>query len=205
MKKITNLAFAIISLLSSSCLEEVKEKFSEAKDGVSNATTIIEEAQNVEERMEKLKNETALTNDQLKDWLPKEIGGLERSGFKVGQGGFAGVNSVEGTFKATEGTKKLKIAVVDGAGPTGGVMAAGYGMFGNLEMETEDEHKHQQTVTVDGMKAQQTYFKKKNNTQLLFMYGERFLVTMNSTDMNVEETWEMVEKLDLEELVDLTE
>lgn len=205
MNKTTNLIMALLALILTSCLGEAKEKFNKAKEGVSNATTIVKEAQKVEGRMEKLKNETALTNNQLKAWLPKEINDLKRTGFKVGQGGFAGVNSVEGTYKASEGKKTFNVAIVDGAGPTGGVMAAGYGVLGNLEMETEDEYKHQQTVTVDGIKAQQTYFKKTNKTQLLFMYGERFLVTINATEMDMVETWEMVEKLDLKELVDLTE
>jgi len=205
MKNTTSAVLLLTTLFLSSCMGEVKEKLNQAKEGVSNVTTIAKEAQKVEGRMEKLKNEIALTNEQLKEWLPSEIGDFERSGFKVGQGGFAGVNSIEGTFKAAEGKKKFKITVIDGAGPTGGVMTAGYGMFGNLEMEVEDERKHQQTVTVDGIKAQQTYFKKRNNTQLMFMYGERFLITINSTDMDVEETWEMVEELDLGELVDLTE
>ena len=188
-----------------SCLGEAKEKFNKAKEGVSNATTIVKEAQKAEGRMEKLKNKTALTNAQLKEWLPTELGNLERSGFKVGQAGYAGVNSVEGTFKSDDSKKKISIAIIDAAGPSGGVMAAGYGMFGNLEMEMEDAHKHQQTVTVDGIKAQQTYFKKRNSTQLIFMYGERFLGTVNSTDMDVEATWALIEKLDLEELVDMTE
>ena len=192
-------------LVFSSCMGEVKEKLKSAKDGVSNATTIVKEAKKAEGRMDKLKNETALTNSQLKEWLPTKIGNLERSGFKVGQAGYAGVNSVEGTFKSSEGKEKINVLVVDAAGPSGGVMAAGYGMFGNLEMEMEDESKHQQTVTFDGIKAQQTYFKKRNNTQLIFMYDERFLVTINSTDLDIEATWNLIEKLELEDLVDMAE
>ncbi len=203
--KVEKSKIAVLLIMSTiffvSCMGEVKEKLNKAKEGVSNATTIVKEAQKVEGRMEKLKTETALTNNQLKDWLPTSLGELERSAFKVGQAGYAGVNSIEGTFKSTESKEKINVMVIDAAGPSGGVMAAGYGMFGNLEVEMEDERKHQQTVTVDGIKAQQTYFKKRNNTQLMFMYGERFLVTINSTDMNVEATWNLVEKLDLEKLV----
>jgi len=198
---------AIMGLLSLlvSCLGEAKEKFNRAKDGVSNATTIVKEAQKVEGRIEKLKNEIPLTNEQLKEWLPKSLGDLDRTGFKVGQAGMYQVNSVEGTYKITDGKQKFNVMIIDGAGPTGSVMAAGYGMFGNMEMETEDEYKHQQTVTVDGIKAQQTYKKKVNNTQLMFAYKERFLITINATDMDTKETWKMTQKLDLEELVDLAE
>lgn len=181
-------------LFLSSCMGEVTEKLKTAKEGVSNATTFVKEAQKVEGRIEKLKNATPLTNDKLKSWLPKSLGELERTGFKVGQAGMYQVNSVEGTYKVAEGKQKFNVMVVDGAGPTGSMMAAGYGMFGNMEMEVEDENKHQQT-----------YKKKANNTQLMFAYQERFLITINGTDMNAEETWEMTQQLDLEELVNLTE
>lgn len=206
MKTKTYLALCLVLMIAfSSCIGEVKEKFKSAKEGVSNATTLVKEAQKAEGRMEKLKNETALTNTQLKEWLPTALGNLERSGFKVGQAGYVGVNSVEGTFKSAESKEIITISVIDGAGPSGGVMAAGYGMFGNLEMEMEDENKHQQTVTVDGIKAQQTYYKKRKNTQLIFMYSERFLVKVTSSAMNVDATWALIDKLELEDLVDLTQ
>ena len=78
------------------------------------------------------------------------------------------------SLKKTDGKKKFTVTVIDGAGPTGSMMAAGYSMFGKMEMETEDEHKHQKTVNVDGITAQQTYKKKTNDTQLLFAFQERF-------------------------------
>ena len=203
---VSKLIFAVIVLISiSSCMGEVKEKFSKAKEGVSNATTLVKEAQKVEGRIEKLKNATPLTNEQLKEWLPESLGNLDRTGFKVGQAGMYQVNSVEGTYKNAESKQKFNVMVIDGAGPTGSMLAAGYGMFGTMEMETEDEYKHKQTVTVDGTKAQQTHKKKTNDTQLLFAYEERFLITINASDMNVDETWVMTKKLDFKELVDLTE
>ena len=184
---------------------EAKEKFNKAKENISNATTIVKEAQKVEGRIEKLKNATPLTNDQLKEWLPKNLGDLERTGFKIGQAGMYQVNSVEGTYKKPQSKQKFNISVIDGAGPTGSMLAASYGMFGNLEMEVEDEHKHQQTVENNGIKAQQTYRKKTNNTQLIFAYDERFLVTVNTTDLNVDETWRLTQKLNLDDLVSLVD
>lgn len=195
----------LVPLAFMACMGEAKEKLKTAKESVSNATTLIKEAREVEGRMEKLKNETALTNDQLKEWLPTNLDGFERSGFKVGQAGYAGVNSVEGTFKSLENEEKLKVMVIDAAGPTGGVMAAGYGVFGNLEMEIEDERKHQQKVTVDGIMAQQTYFKKRNDTELQFLFRERFIVTINSSNMNAERTWEYVDELDFDALEKISE
>ncbi|TMM58751.1 hypothetical protein FEE95_04785 [Maribacter algarum] len=206
MKNILKFSTGVLLFFSLiSCFGEAKEKLNKAKEGVSNATTFVKEAKKVEGRIEELKNATPLTNEQLKKWLPKNLGDLVRTGFKVGQAGMYQVNSVEGTYKKTDSKQIFNVMLIDGAGPTGSMMTAGYGMFGNMEMETEDEYKHLQTVTVDGIKAQQTYKKKANNTQLMFAYQERFLITVNGTSMNVEETWEFTRKLDLEALVKFAE
>lgn len=206
MKKPINILMTSLLLLSlASCIGDVKEKFSKTKEGVSNATTFLKEAQKIEGRIEKLKDATPLANDQLKEWLPKNLGALERSGFKVGQAGLYQVNSVEGTYKKTDSKQKFNVMVIDGAGPTGSMMAAGYGMFGNMEMEVEDEYKHQQTVTVYGIKAQQIFKKKENTTQLIFAFEERFLITINATEMSADETWKLTQKLNFEELVGLAE
>ncbi|QCX01591.1 hypothetical protein FGM00_16285 [Aggregatimonas sangjinii] len=195
----------LLSIVLTSCMGEVKEKLNKAKDGLSNTTTFVKEVQGLEGKLEKFKDATPLTNEQLKEWLPQSLDGLERTGFKIGQTGMYQVNSVEGTYKETEGNRKFNVLIIDGAGPTGSMMAAGYSMFGKMEMETEDEYKHQRTVTKDGITAQQTYKKKTNDTQLLFAFEERFLVTINSYEMNVDETWNLTKQLNLDELANLAE
>ncbi|MUH37281.1 hypothetical protein D9O36_15630 [Zobellia amurskyensis] len=200
-----NIGLVILLLLLGSCVGEVKEKLTKAKAGVSNASTFVKEARKVEGRIEKLKNAVPLTNEQLKEWLPQNLGPLERTGFKVGQAGMYQVNSVEGTYKKAEDKKTLSVMIIDGAGPTGSMMATSYGLLGNFEMETEDEYKHQQTVEINGIKAQQIYKKKSNDTQLMFAYEDRFLVTINANDMLPEETWGMVDELKLEQLTKMTE
>ena len=188
-----------------SCLGKAKEQYNKAKESVSAITTFVDEAQKVEERIEKLKNETPLSNEKLKEWLPKNLENMDRTGYKVGQAGVYQVNSVEGTYKNAGTKKEFNIMVIDGAGPTGSVMAVSYGMIGTVDMELENENKHQQTVTVNGIKAQQTYKKKQNNTQLMFAYKERFLITIKATKMNVEETWQITNTLNLAALDNLSE
>ncbi|MBT9186814.1 hypothetical protein [Zobellia russellii] len=205
MMKLKNIGLVILLLLLGSCVGEVKEKLSKAKEGVSNASTFVKEARKVEGRIEKLKDAVPLTNEQLKGWLPKSLEVLDRTGFKVGQAGMYKVNSVEGTYKKIDSKKKFNVMIIDGAGPTGSMMATSYGLLGNFEMETEDEYKHQQTVEVNGIKAQQTYKKKSNDTQLMFAYAERFLVTINAYDIPPEETWDIVNELKLEQLTKMAE
>ncbi|MFC4095972.1 hypothetical protein [Euzebyella saccharophila] len=204
MKFIKGLMYLILAVISISCVGEVKEKLKQAKSTVANTSSIVKEAKKVEGRIEKLKEAVPLTNEQLKSWLPTKLGNMHRTGFKIGQAGMYQVNSVEGTFKEENGDTFVKIQVIDGAGPTGSMMAAGYGMLGNLEMEEENEEKHKKTVEVEGTKAQQTYYKKTNRTHLMFAHSERFLVTFTGNEMNPAEAWEAVEDLELNDLVKMT-
>ena len=58
----------VVLMVFESCVGEVKEKLSKATEGVSNVSAFVKEARKVEGRIEKLKDATPLTNEQLKDW-----------------------------------------------------------------------------------------------------------------------------------------
>ncbi len=213
------LGLMVLMLICSSCMGEAKEKLKKAKQGVSNMGTVVEKAQEAKKDIERLKDATPLTNKELKSWLPEMMGDMGRTGFKVGTSGYANVASVEGTFRKEVqekpgpddsydgGTieKKLIVKVIDGAGPSGSMMIAGLGMAATMDMEQEDEYKHVKAVNVDGIHAQQTFHKKRNETALQFVYGKRFGIMVNGVNMNPNETWNMVDKLHLGGLIDLTE
>ncbi|WP_123772329.1 hypothetical protein [Zobellia sp. OII3] len=201
--KILGICLMVFGL--NSCLGEAKEKLGKAKKQISNTSKLVNETTKAQDKIEKLKNAVPLTNDQLKGWLPENLSGMKRTAFKVGRVGAYQVNSVEATYGNLDDKKKLKVSVIDGAGPIGSMMAAGYGMLGNFDMEEEDAVKHRQTVEVKGIKAQQTYKKKSNDTQLMFAYDERFLVTINAYKMQPDETWDLVHKLDLVDLAEMAE
>jgi len=179
---------------------EVKEKLKKAKQGVSNVTTIAEKAQEAQEDIEKLKDVTPLTNEELKEWLPQSVEGLERSGFKVGAAGYANVASIEGTYSLKGQDQKFKVSVIDGAGQAGSMIIAGLGMAAKMDMEQEDENKHTKSVTVGDVRAQQTFHKKRNETALQFVVDNRFGVMVNGVKMNPEKTWKFVEELNLNNL-----
>lgn len=188
-----------------SCLGEVKEKVKKAKEGISTTKGVIEKAQNVQEEVERLKEMTPLTNAELKEWLPKSLGNMKRTGFSVGKTGYVNVASITGDFKTEDKDKSFSVQIMDGAGPMGSVMASGMGLAGKLDIEEEDENKHMQPVTVDGVRAQQTYFKRQRRTSLQFVYGERFVVIISGTNMEPEETWKHIKALDLDGLKAITD
>lgn len=205
-----------------SCKKETREKLKQAKQSVSNVTTMTKNAEEVKENLEKLKNATPLTNDQLKAWLPKELEGMTRTSFKTGSGAFAGISTLEGKFD-TPGTptqikdasgkrianpdkKTFSLILYDGAGPSGGMMISSIQMVTKMDIEEETEYKHKKTVIVNGIRAIQTLNKPRGPSYpvkiaLQFVYNKRFGFTLNSTNMTEEETWEVFEKLDVDKLV----
>ncbi len=201
-KKILLLLLMAITVVS--CKKETRDKIKQAKQVISNTTTVVEKAKAAEEEMSELKDAVSLTNTDLKEWLPESLEGLKRTGFKVGAAGYMNVASIEGTFKSEDNDKKLSIQIIDGAGKMGSVMIASLGFASKMDMEEEDENRHLKTVDVNGIKAQQTYLKKRNETKVQFVYKKRFGVIVDGLDMSPEETWEAIEKLNLEELVDKT-
>ncbi|MFP2997838.1 hypothetical protein ABN763_18135 [Spongiivirga sp. MCCC 1A20706] len=195
------IAFAFgITLFCVACSEETKNKIEQVKQGVSSTTSFVKDANSVQTEIERLQKLTPISNEQLKTWLPESVAGLKRAGFKVGQAGYMKINSVEGTYKDESSKKRLKVQVIDGAGPTGSVLIPSYGLLGNIDSEMEDEYKHEKTVTVGGIKARQTFNKKRTSTTLTFLYNKRFMVQVDGTDMTPEETWGMVKKIQLKKL-----
>lgn len=197
MKRKIGMFLAIILLMA--CKNETTDKLKEATNGISNVTSVISNAQDAQEESSKLKELTPLTNDALKAWLPGSLGDLDRTGFKVGKTGYMNVSSIEGTYKNDDG-RELKVEIMDGAGEMGSVLMTSMSMATKMEVEEEDENKHLQTLTRDGIKAKQTYFKNRNKTELQFIYGRRFVVMVKGKDIEPENTWNLVDALDLEDL-----
>jgi len=199
------LLLLLMAITIASCKKETRDKIKQAKQHISNTTTVVEKAKAAEEEMSELKEAVPFTNKELKEWLPESLGDLERTGFKVGAAGYMNVASIEGTFKLEENNKIIAIQIIDGAGEMGSVMIASLGFASKMDIEEEDENKHLQTVVVNGIKAQQTYFKKRNETKLQFVYEKRFAVIIDTENMTPEETWQLFEKLNLDELAQRAE
>ncbi len=200
----TLLILGLCAFLWIGCDSETRENLSKAKDNISTVSDMVSSAQEAKEDSEKLKELTPLTNDQLKEWLPESLNGMDRTGFVVGKTGYMNVASIEGTFTGEDG-QKFEINVIDGAGETGSILMTGLGMASKMDMEQEDESKHLKTVTVNSIRAQQTYYKKRDDTQIQFVYNDRFGVIVNSKDMNPEATWALIDKIGLDKLSDMAE
>ena len=87
---------------------------------MSGVTSAMEDMQ---EKVEKLQKLPALTTDQLKGFLPEELGGMKRTKFSANS--MMGYGTAEATYSGDDG-KRVELEIFDCAGPAG----AGFGCEG---------------------------------------------------------------------------
>ncbi len=199
MKKYVLALFVFSALLS--CKDNpVSEKIKETKDVVSNSTNAVQEMSKMQDDIKELQEITPLTNEELKSWLPDEVNGMKRISYKAGQAGMMGIASVEATFTNENKSKKFTISIIDGAGQVGAAATAGMRMVMSQDFEEESENGFRRTVTKNGTKAIEEYRSGNNNSTIQLMEGNRFYLEAKGNNMDIDETWDAIDELDLEDL-----
>ena len=198
MKKIATIG--LVAFLLFSCENPVSKKIKETKEGVTNTTKAYKELNKMGDDIKELQEIEPLTNEEMKAWLPDEINGMKRTGYKAGQAAYMQIANVEATYSNADKSKTFKVNVLDGAGQMGASATAGARMMLSMDMEEEDEYKVKRTVKKGDMKAMEEYKKKNNNTPIQLMHGKRFYIQAYGTNMDVDETWDAIDELDLDDL-----
>ncbi|RDK88309.1 hypothetical protein [Marinirhabdus gelatinilytica] len=198
MKKLLTLSLVLATLFA--CENPVSKKIKEAKDGVSNTVKATKELNKMGDDIKELQSVEPLTNEEMKEWLPDEINGMKRTGYKAGQTAYIKIASIEGTYSNEDKSKTFKVNVLDGAGEMGASATAGIRMMLSMDMEEEDENKTKRTVKKGDIKAIEEYRKNNNRTNIQLMYGKRFYIQANGSNMDVDETWDAIDDLDLDDL-----
>ena len=199
MKKYV-LALFVFSVLLSCKDNPVSKKIKETKDAVSNSTNAVQEMTKMQDDIKELQETTPLTNEELKSWLPEKVEGMNRISYKAGQAGMMNISSIEATYANEDKSKKFSISIIDGAGQVGAAATMGIRMVMSQDFEEEDENGSRRTVTKNGKKAIEEYRTGNNKSKIQLMEGNRFYLEANGTNMDLDETWDAIEDLDIEKL-----
>lgn len=198
MRKFIIGIFAMAALIA--CENPVSKKIKEAKQNVSNTNKAFKELNKMQEDIKELQNMEPLTNEELKAWLPEEINGMKRTGYKTGQGSYLQIAMIEGTYTNEDKSKKFRIELMDGAGQMGAAATAGMRIMFSQDFEEEDEYKSRRSVKKNGVKAIEEYRKGNNNSNIQLFHDNRFYLKADGTNMDIDETWDAIEDLDLDDL-----
>lgn len=199
MKKAVLIPFCLLFLLS--CADNpVTKKMKEVKEGVSNTQSVLKEANSMQDDIKELTETTPLTNEELKAWLPDDVDGMKRTSFKTGAMGMMNIASLEATYATEDKEKSIKIEVIDGAGEMGAFATASLRMVFSQEFEEETEYSTRKSTTRKGTKAIEEYNKNSNRSEIQFMKDRRFYIKATGEGMGIDELWELVDELDVEDL-----
>lgn len=199
MKKYV-LALFVFAALASCKDNPVSKKIKETKEAVSNSTNAVKEITKMQDDIQELQQTTPLTNEELKSWLPDEVEGLKRISYKAGQAGMMNISSIEATYANEDKSKKFSINIIDGAGQVGAAATAGIRMVMSQDFEEEDENGSRRTVTKNGKKAIEEYRSGNNRSKIQLMEDNRFYLEATGTNMDLDETWDAIDELDMEKL-----
>ncbi len=125
---------------------------------------------------------------------------MKRISYKAGQAGMMNISSVEAAYENEDKSKKFTINIIDGAGQTGAAATMGMRMLMSQDFEEEDENGSRKTVTKKGKKAIEEYRSGNNNSKIQLVQGNRFYMEANGKNMDIDETWDAISELDLENL-----
>ncbi len=175
---------------------------SEKTAKVTKERETVSDQGGVHEISARLRQMTPLTNEEWMGWLPESLGEYERSSYVLDREGVMNVSSIEGSYKNGEGSL-FKIEILDGAGPSGSTLLVGYLMIADFQKEIKTSTRHAQYLERNGLKARQTYYSDANKTELQFVFDERFGVLVNTRKLTPEETWELVDQMNISRLKEL--
>jgi len=140
----------------------------------------------------------------LRDLLPEGLDDMERvdaSGERAGVAGFS-FSQAEGEYRSDDGERRISLQVVDGGGVAQMTMLGATWM--RMDFDRESTDGYERTTEFEGYPA----FEKmrtgdRPRSELSFVVADRFLVTANGQNVEMDELKDAVRDIDLGELEDM--
>jgi hypothetical protein len=183
MKKI----IVLISLLS---IIACKKEEANSEPGIMDA---IEGVQNL--------NKATDAMEVYKQTLNESLGDLKRTSFSAGNTAAMGLSSGEAAYSDESG-KTVKVSIFDGAGEMGSAVVQMTYLTLSMESESIQNTTTKKTETVDGIKCLTEDDTNPNNkhSSITFIHKDRFNVTLEGSQMGLDELKSYMKKIDLSKL-----
>lgn len=190
----------LVALMSCGNGNAEKSETGKTASAISSLSKMASEAKKVEKDYKELSQATPLTNEQLKAWMPEELSGMKRVSYSIGGTGFLKLTALDASYANEDKSKKIEVNLIDGADSVGAslISLARMGLSQDFENETETEVK--KSVEKNGIKAIEEYKKDNSSSSLKFIVKNRFLLTIEGTNLTIDELWKAVKALKPDEL-----
>ncbi len=181
--------------------EEDGPGISETISGLKNLSTLSDKAADMESLQKKLAGLTPLTNEELKTAIPDDLIGLKRSKLSVGNQ-LVALSTAEATYTDADKNKKIELTIMDGAGETGSAFMSLRVMGLAMEREEETESGFSKITDLQGYRAEvkQNTYNEQTDSEIGFVAKDRYHISLQGSNMTLEELEEAVRQLNLSEL-----
>lgn len=187
-------------LLITCCLLSCGNDSKENKSIIKETVKTVQSQKNGDDFRARLEATAPATEAQFKDWLPKNVGELNRTEFTKTRISQEDIASAGAMYKDGADLKKLEIKIVDGASKDGLLAIQSHYMAQTLELNNIKPSKYEKTYEKNGLKVLESYVKKDEFYRVSFLYAMRFGITLESNGLSYDEVWQAVGALDLNKL-----
>lgn len=188
MKTKIKLILALIVVVFASCKTDINNN--------SNIESIIKEVsvlgndEDYTHLFEELLAKKALSNEQLLEAFPKKLGSLELDNGQTEMGNPDSTVSgsvITGNF----GNNTIKMVVTDAVGNYAGVAINNIKSYNLLHLESDENTKYLKKER-NGIKTSGVYTTVDNQSELKFVFDNRFYITVEAKGMTVDELWDIL-------------
>ena len=143
---------------------------------------------------------------KLKEWLPAELNGIKRTDAKGERNklGDLTVSNAQGTYSKGDGENvpRIEVEVTDYAGMK--EMAQGLAMaWTATEIDKESDDGYEKTIKVKNNPGMETWQKEGKHGEVQLLVGKRYILTLRTDNVPVEQFKKLAESLALEKLAEL--
>lgn len=169
-------------------LNELQNGLADALQEASNALRDGENGESVE----------VVGFRELKELMPARLLGMDRtshSGEKSGAMGFT-ISQAEAEYEDDD--QSLHVQIMD-AGDFG-LMKAGVAAWATVEIDKESDNGYERTFELDGHKAFEKWDARSGDAELVLLYNDRFIITLNGDGLEGDDLRKALRRIDYEDL-----
>lgn len=142
---------------------------------------------------ENLTEQIPLSNEQLKTWLPEEVGELKQRKLIIGHKQGIEMSGAIATYQE-EGDEisQITLEVLDGAGTTGTVMLRSINQKLAMDYEEQTTRGYSKIYERDGIRVWEKLNSERHDSEVEFVLGNRFHFIFKGHEIEMEEIWAFV-------------
>jgi hypothetical protein len=175
---------------------------SSSSDDAANAQAVAGAAKVVGALVTGGKNVTVVDYHALKNALPEAADGMTRTDAHSETKKVGGISASTATATYSDGKSgSLRLEITD-MGNMSGLLSLGSMAMGATESESDTGYE--KNVTIGGQRVHEKYTKAGNETELVTIAGDRFMVQVNGSGVDVAAAEHLLGQVDAARLVALT-